>query len=422
MSHGVERATEEMALKRSSEINIRIFNWTIDALGDDDGLEMFFEAVHGFFSSNLVKDLERDLPKVILDNFWNALNGFMGRTLSSTSVLESVKTRRVNICKDIMSMIPHTINPSFDYLSHLDQAPAPIERLQAMARWVTHKDYYVANRARTRIVKNLARIQERDDDWIALARRVCVNYSRDNIALGDSVLLTTLIHVSGRVIRHRDLFLVKALTQFDICNTLLRLRLDFCNLWNELVQEARNRDRILTTPARILREIRLLYIALHQGTRAAPTAFSSSTQFYDSILSFPSSYPLCDIANHHPDSTTPLPLPLSNFRAVRPLLTGPADSPDASPCHSAPGGSTISRQVEDASVIPGPLLQSDPTTSSEIGDNSRVPSPASESPGRTSPRPKDASPGAVADILLVSALSHPSEGTVQRDIVHRTQN
>ena len=128
------------------------------------------------------------------------------------------------------------------------------------------------------------------------------------------------------------------------------------------------------------------------------------------------------IINHLPDSTT-LPLPLSNFRAVRPLLTGPADSPDASPCHSASGGSTISRQVEDASVIPGPLLQSDPTTSSEIANNSQVPSPASESPGRTSPRPKDASPpGAIADILPVAALSHPPEGTMQRDIVHRTQN
>ena len=416
MSHGVERAAEETALKRSSEINIRIFNWTIDALGDDDGLEKFFEAVPGFFTSNLVKDLKRDLPKDILDNFWNVLNGFMGRTLSSNSVLESVKSRRVNICKDIMNMIPHTINPSFDYLSRLDQAPAPIERLQAMARWATHNDYYVANRARTRIVKNLARIQERDDDWIALARKVCVDYFRDNIALGDSVLLTTLIHVSGRVVRHRDLFLVRALTQFDICNTLLRLRLDFCNLWNELVQEARNRDRILTIPVRILREIRLLYITLHQGTRAAPTAFSSSTQFYDVILSFPSSYPLCDITSHHPDSTTPLPLPLSNFRAVLPLPTRPADSPDASPRHSASGGSIVSRQVENASVIPEPLLQPDQTTSSEIGDSSQVPTPAS--PVRTSPHPKDASPpGAVADILPTTTLSHPPEGTMQRDIV-----
>jgi len=114
-----------------------------------------------------VKDLERDLPKDILDNFWNTLNGFMGRTSSSNLVLESVKTRRVNTCKDIMSLIPYTINPSFDHpvhLSRLDQAQAPIERLQAMARWATHKDYYVANRARTRIVKNLARIQERDNN------------------------------------------------------------------------------------------------------------------------------------------------------------------------------------------------------------------------------------------------------------------
>jgi hypothetical protein len=38
-----------------------------------------------------------------------------------------------------------------------------------------------------------------------------------------------------------------------------------------------------------------------------------------------------------------------------PLLTQPADSPDASPHHSTSGGSTVSRQVKEASIIAGPL-------------------------------------------------------------------
>jgi hypothetical protein len=111
MLGGVEKAAEETASEQSSEIDIRILGWTISALGDDDSLEKFFEAIPGFFNSKLVKDLERDFPEDILERFWGALDGFMGRTLSSNSVTESVKSRRVIICRDIMSMIPCPFHP-----------------------------------------------------------------------------------------------------------------------------------------------------------------------------------------------------------------------------------------------------------------------------------------------------------------------
>jgi hypothetical protein len=39
---GVEKAAEETASERSSEIDVRIFDWTVSALGDDDSLENFF--------------------------------------------------------------------------------------------------------------------------------------------------------------------------------------------------------------------------------------------------------------------------------------------------------------------------------------------------------------------------------------------
>ena len=48
------------AEQRSSEIDVRILGWTIRALGDDDSLEQFFEAILGFFDLKLVKNLERD--------------------------------------------------------------------------------------------------------------------------------------------------------------------------------------------------------------------------------------------------------------------------------------------------------------------------------------------------------------------------
>ncbi|KAF8471357.1 hypothetical protein DFH94DRAFT_769111 [Russula ochroleuca] len=139
MLGGLEKAVKKTVSERSSEMDIRIFDWTMRVLGDDDSLEKFFEAVPGFFSSKLVKHLESDFPEEILDRFWGALKRFMNRTLSSNSVIESVKIRRIIICRDIVSMIPSNLGSRYDALSDFfPQAPVCVERLQAMAQWRTH--------------------------------------------------------------------------------------------------------------------------------------------------------------------------------------------------------------------------------------------------------------------------------------------
>ena len=57
-------------------------------------------------------------------------------------------------------------------------------------------------------------------------------------------------------------------------------------------------------PEYILRRIRNFYTALHQNTDAVPTRCSTSTSDDDSVLRWPSSYPVCNIPDHHPDLTT----------------------------------------------------------------------------------------------------------------------
>ncbi|KAH9025200.1 hypothetical protein EDB84DRAFT_1505164 [Lactarius hengduanensis] len=54
----------------------------------------------------------------------------------------------------------------------------------------------------------------------------------------------------------------------------------------------------------ILRPIRNVYIAVHQGTNAAPTQFSASTGDRDVVLFDPTSYPRCDIAGHIHDTAS----------------------------------------------------------------------------------------------------------------------
>ncbi len=77
----------------------------------------------------------------------------------------------------------------------------------------------------------------------------------------------------------------------------------FCVLWNEVVLKAQKNNNG-SIPEYIFIRIRNIYIALHQNTDAVPTRFSTSTNDNDSILWLPSSYPVCNIPDHHPGLTT----------------------------------------------------------------------------------------------------------------------
>jgi hypothetical protein len=57
----MEKAAEKITSERTSEINRHIVEWTIDALGEDDALEKFLEAIPGFYQSDVTA--EHDLPQ-----------------------------------------------------------------------------------------------------------------------------------------------------------------------------------------------------------------------------------------------------------------------------------------------------------------------------------------------------------------------
>jgi hypothetical protein len=106
MLGGVEKKAEETASELSSKIDVGILDWTISALGDDDSLERFIEAIPGFFNSKLVEDLREHLTTDIRGRLFFALDGFLDRTLSSNSVIDSVKLRRLDMSLNAMNLIP----------------------------------------------------------------------------------------------------------------------------------------------------------------------------------------------------------------------------------------------------------------------------------------------------------------------------
>jgi hypothetical protein len=413
MLGGVEKAAEETASERSSEIDVKILDWTISVLGDDDLLKSFFEAIPGFFNSNLVKRPLGDFPEELLQKIRDALNGFLDRTWSSNSVDDSEKVRRFDIFMNAINQISET-HDRFTLrdicFGIRDEVPQTVEMGHTLARWFTNNDQDVPAVQRI-IVGILSSVQERNDNWVSLAARTFglpERDLRDNIALGgDSVLLAILIHLTRQSLRstYSNWMVLGALSKLDIRNTLPRLRHDFCTLWNEIVQEARIRGPF-TNPVVILTKIRHHYIALHQGTDAALTAFSASTNYYfDPILLQPSSYPFCSIANHHPDSTPHLSIPL----------------PDALSPSPTDGGNTPSRQAEQVNIFIEPPSSSNPTTTSEIRATSHGPDTTPPTnPVHSSSRPTGASPTAVVAaasqyITSTATLSHPLEGSEQQD-------
>ena len=374
MLGGLEKKAEETASERSSEIDIRILGWIISALGDDDSLEKFFEAIPGLFNSKLVKDLERDIPEALLGIFWSALDGFMGRTLSSNSVTNSVKSHRDFICRDIRNMIPcpfksryKTLDKVLDSDRILDNpAQLTFDRVRTMARWRTHKNHDIADRARKDVTLFIPRLRNNAGDWISFARDVCGLALQDNLAHGrDNVLLSTLIDTCRRGVGERDVIFVQMLarrlteqtteSEFDIRRTLPELQRGFCGLWNEFVQQARFRGWT-SPPDLVIRAIRPLYIILHQGTDAAPTKFCVLESGLDLL---PSSYPLCNISTHLPDSavyildsdshSVPNSRSIANSRAT-PVPSQPGGQPTVSLYPSSNGGPLKSKKPRNTGV------------------------------------------------------------------------
>ena len=407
---------EEAVSKRLSKIDVRILDWTITALGDDDSLKNFLEAIPGFFNSKLVQHLG-GFPEELRSKYNDALKGFLDRTWTSNSIDDSEKVRRLDISMNAMSWIHDSYVSSTlcdVSLKYWDEVPHTLEMGQSLARWCNSDKEDTAFYAHILMARILASVQERNGIWITLASRFSglpEKDLRENVALGDdSVLLAILIHVARQYLPsdYPNLMALNALSTLNIRHTLPGLQHDFCTLWNEIVQEAGKQGRF-SNPVYILREIRHHYIALHRGTGAALTAFSASTDNSNYILCQPSSYPLCNLASHRSDSIAQIPVTSSSQVRLPTQPTSPTD-----------GDNTASGQAEQVQNVTEPPSSSPPTTTSDIGATSHGPDMTSPThPVHSISRPTGTSPADVMtpapqDITSTDTQSHPPEGSEQQ--------
>jgi hypothetical protein len=416
---GKRKEAEEIASKPSSEIDSLILERILLSLDEDAALETFFDSIPGFCHSNLtVLPLSFPAPTRLRQ----ALHGLLNRTFSSNSVSESVRAHRLIICLNAAhaALGPSAVSGILDetFNGHLDEALQSVEIGHALRLWDHRRDH--DQNVQRIIACIIARSRQRDDRWTMLVKEefgVPDDVLRVSLAHGDSVLLSILIHTS-RQANHASLWtpeILSSLSKFDIQLTLPGLQHEFCALWNEVAQEARNRGSF-SNSVQIIREIRHLYVALHQGTDSAPTASVLTNDSYPVL--FPSSYPFCNVASHRPPSTARIPV---NYSRTVPFPAQPGGSPYAPPHQSTPGDSAALQMAKETNIIAGWTLPSDQTITSEIGQSSQpltAPDPAL--PVHNAPILTDAPPpksAVAADIPSTATLSHLLEGNDLQDIV-----
>jgi Family of unknown function (DUF6535) len=351
---GLVKAAEETAHGLGSAIDGRALSWMFESLDEDHELEHFFAAIPDFCNSGVVLDPINAFIKPNDKRLSAALIGFMGRTLSSNLLSESVKQRRTIICRTAVDAT--SLSASQQILERAlhglwDELFYSVDLGFAAKRWCDNSNPRDTFHAKCVVARVLSRVRERDERWLSLALDqfgVSRSVLQRFLARGDSVLLANLSFITREIflyhLEHGDwpsfhgksLRTIEQASRFNPQPTLPEVQRRFCDVWNQLVLTARNRNdlQITFTASSILNRIRRIYISLHEGIDDTPATLSTSVDDGDSIPNLESLYPLCNTHSHVP-TLTPMdlanPFPESVAYATEDITNTPVTSPAPTP-------------------------------------------------------------------------------------------
>jgi hypothetical protein len=341
---GFTRDTEDIAFRLPSDIDVRGLAWTFNSLEEDTELEEFLAGIPGFLSSHEVANPTNVLKQVIdcVPAMAYTVYLFIERTFSSGLVSEAIQARRKSVymrALDLLNpLLPITFYQALHYWES-DHNPA-VHIFGSLDFWLLAEahshddDPDIAISAQCMAAAIATSVQDRDQRWFQniIMRQLDVpeDVLHTYLAHGDSVLLANLIHIVERLAppHHAPLTLnlnlnglirhtLRIVRHFDVAGTLPELRYRFCALWNRIALVAHDQECSSEVERRyartILRVVRTVYIALHDGTDSHPTAFSYSTQSLNPVLWDESSYPICTTLahkhHHHHHHSSLLPDP-----------------------------------------------------------------------------------------------------------------
>ncbi|KAH9071405.1 hypothetical protein EDB83DRAFT_248537 [Lactarius deliciosus] len=335
---GMLKTAEETALKSPPDIDTRSFLWTFDSLDEDHELERFFSGLPGFRSSKVVDDPLPRLTEEQKEKLSMALEGLFDRTFSSDLLPESVKNWRAIICARALdpALFPHEYGDVMHSITFDNKCMGlQTSKFGCIVRGWGNGGNQGTGLVTEAIVTNIiGRVERRDESWFILASNVLgvpESVLRDYGA--NSLSLAILIHVVRQQFDHfRKPFwprfwlvdVLIAASKFDVQDTSPELQHEFCSLWNKIVLKTQNNDDRMMASL-VLKPIRHIYLALRQDTDSAQRLrFSSRTAVH------PSSYPVCKVAGHIHDNSSPTtfaPTIRQDNAVLVPSISSPAASP-----------------------------------------------------------------------------------------------
>ena len=343
-SHSMRKTAEEFALQLGPEIDIDSVLRVFRSLDGDDELEQFFEGVPGLCDSKMATNTLNFIKKNE-KMFSTALIDLMDRTLSSNFVPEAVKLRRIIICTkvvDATSLLGPWWTLRRVLLGEWQKFLGCIEFGLFVQNWRCIAHPVTRFYGQCVAAVTLSSVQEHDDHWFQLAsgpmgafKYMFQDYNKhtDSILLANAIYIVrqTIQTYSGSAERHRNDILgassktLESLRRLDLGHTCPDLQHEFCGVWNQLVDLAQNDDRphIVCVATAALKNVRKLYVELHNGTNAAPTSFSGGTDDGDPVLDDARSYCKCDVVEHRASQ------PVAELRIEEPAPEVRTDEPRA---------------------------------------------------------------------------------------------
>ena len=361
----IERNTVTEASKpdRSREIDASILDSTIDSLHDDHDKEQFFEAIPGFYYSEVGKNC---CPRQLFSNkFLGSLDEFLDRTLSSDSISEWVRSTRlfvslnaanVAVGPDAGSKATHRII----FNENWHEVPPSPETRYILTRWAKSNSQHTVASGKCIVARIIAKGWKRDETWMALAMDqlgVSEDVLKDYLTHGNSVLLANLIKITRLFFENKFPYhdVLGSVSEFSVEDILPALRQEFCTLWNEIVQDAKFQSSNSTF---ILGEICGIFKALHPGDTTAPTPTDK-----DCICSA-SDYASC-LDPTHLTSHEPIPTARTTYQTVPHHGTVLATiKPSIYPSTTTTSNSSTTLQPGNETTIMIPLITPDTSSSS----------------------------------------------------------